>query len=419
MSITTKHYNFDKLKVGILSDMQLSPFSWRDNNQFGKNLVSSLSLLKELDCNFLMIAGDIANLVSKYAYKTFVAKLDEVYGDNKPIMQIIMGNHDYFTLRKNSAQREFFAKHIGCEINTHLVINGYHFIGVSPDCKSMTDGYSSKMEYIEERIQIALKDDMERAKPIFVMTHNGPSFTSYGTHEWGDNRLNAAFKCHPNVVLFSGHVHYSLMDDRSIMQSDYTAINTQSTSYVEMEVGKANGSVPPLAYTTPMVMTMEIGDNEVIIKRHNVLLKKEEYANRAWKLALPLRKESFVYQADRDSDSPRATSSTGICKMKNGHPKLVFSAFECNDIIHSYKVLYSTGEVQYYYSDYYKGESAMVGEIELSLFRLKKGTYTASVYAINCFGKISEDCVSIEGIKVNKKRRYRKVLAPENKFGIL
>lgn len=77
------------------------------------------------------------------------------------------------------------------------------------------------------------------------MTHNQPENTSYGSEDWGDKNLDSVFSKYPNVIDFSGHVHYSLLDERSIWQGAYTVINTQSLSYTELEEGKENGTIPP------------------------------------------------------------------------------------------------------------------------------------------------------------------------------
>lgn len=103
----------------------------------------------------------------------------------------------------------------------------------------------------------------------FVMTHNQPKDTSYGAEDWGDIGLGGVFERHPNVVNFSGHVHYSLLDERSIWQGKYTVINTQSLSYTELEPGKENGTIPPNAEDTPMGYLMTFGEHAIQLHRLN------------------------------------------------------------------------------------------------------------------------------------------------------
>ena len=70
------------------------------------------------------------------------------------------------------------------------------------------------------------------------MTHNQPKDTCYGSEDWGDSSLNEVMSKYPNAVIFSGHSHYSILDERSIWQGDYTVLSTQSLSYTELEAGK-------------------------------------------------------------------------------------------------------------------------------------------------------------------------------------
>ena len=80
--------------------------------------------------------------------------------------------------------------------------------------------------WFEEQIKLALENNDN--KPIFVTTHFPPKNTVYGSQEWGDDTLNEYFKKYPQIINFSGHSHFSLIDERSIYQKDYTAIQTQS-----------------------------------------------------------------------------------------------------------------------------------------------------------------------------------------------
>ena len=42
-------------------------------------------------------------------------------------------------------------------------------------------------------------------------------------------------KPYSNIINFSGHSHFPIIDERSIWQKEFTAIQTGSTSYVELE----------------------------------------------------------------------------------------------------------------------------------------------------------------------------------------
>ena len=90
------------LKVGIIGDTQLISLSYPNELylQYSKNFRKSLEILKENKINVLIIDGDITNVGYAEGYDNFLAQFNSVYGDEKkniPILNLIMGNHDYWT----------------------------------------------------------------------------------------------------------------------------------------------------------------------------------------------------------------------------------------------------------------------------------------------------------------------------------
>ena len=225
----------ERLRIGIISDSQLSPVRRKNETTFRNNLVLSLSVLKKQGCNMIIFAGDIGNMASGFAYDTYKAAFKSVFGEKIPIIQSIMGNHDYYGLRTPENCRRLFTKKIGSSPFTHYTVNGFHFIGVSPDCEKMSDGYRKILPSLKIEIELAKKECGDR--PIFVTTHNCAENTVYGSDDWGDKGLFDLFSQYPNLINFAGHLHYSLLDERSVWQGAFTAFGTQSTSYVELEKG--------------------------------------------------------------------------------------------------------------------------------------------------------------------------------------
>lgn len=45
----------------------------------------------------ILFAGDIGDAGSYFAFKIYKNTIDEVFGDDKPVNQTIMGNHDYWS----------------------------------------------------------------------------------------------------------------------------------------------------------------------------------------------------------------------------------------------------------------------------------------------------------------------------------
>lgn len=397
----TESANF---KVAIISDSQLPPTQAQldEDDTFLINLKNALTVIKNNDVDMILYAGDIGDLGTRFAFQTYMDAIDEVFGEDKPIIQTIMGNHDYWHKSVFTAinHRKAFQQIMGQSPWTHYVVNGYHFIGVSPDCGSMTAGYVIASQWLDEELQKAEADS--NGKPIFVMTHNQPLNTSYGSEDWGDKTLNAVLEKHPNVINFSGHVHYSLLDERSVWQGEYTVINTQSLSYTELEKGKENGTIPPNAAATPMGYIMEFQEDEILLHRINFAdgnMGKEEKVDSVWSFPLPYVNDGrYSFETRKSANqAPVVTDTAGTATLKDGNLELSFTAAEDDDFVHSYKVIIDDKETKYFFSDFYNGIADMQKDVTLTLPAPTDGTkHTFKIYAVDSWDEESTNCITVE-----------------------
>ena len=228
----------------------------------------------------------------------------------------------------------------------------------------------------------------------------------YGSDEWGDKSLYETLKSYPQVVNFSGHSHYSVLDERSIHQEAYTSIQTQSVSYIELETGKENGTIPPNASITPMGYVMDVFPDKFEIHRINfaskygVEGKEEKYS---WILPMSLNKDSFTYTFDARKENnlaPTMTSETGEVVKEEGKTYFSLAAGSDDDFVHSYKMEWSNGENQLYFSDYYNGLDDMAKTSKIEVLNMKKGTYSVKVYAIDTWGAVSSNYTLIENVTI-------------------
>ena len=69
-------------------------------------------------------------------------------------------------------------------------------------------------------------------RPLICIQHPHPKGTCIG--DWAsccdDGQVTEALGSYPNAVVFSGHSHYTLTDERSVWQGGFTSINTSSLS---------------------------------------------------------------------------------------------------------------------------------------------------------------------------------------------
>lgn len=398
-----REFSLPRLRVGVLSDSQLNFSRSRRRSVFERNLLAAFRTMKKLGVTFILFAGDICNTASKAGYRKFVRCLAEGYDGEVPPVMCVMGNHDYY-LRPGTRerQRRLFERELGQNPYAHFVVNGCHFIGASPDCGSMSRGYERILPWLETRLSQAEKDGSGR--PVFVLTHNSPRGTVYGSGEWGDDSLAEIFAKHPRVVNFAGHTHYSPLDPRIMWRGEYTAFGTGSTSYVEMEKGKANGSVPPEAHTAQTGWVLDIEDDSVTVALYNM---KDGRRERPVVNLFPDPAEGY---ACPEADVPVMSAEEGSWREKDGTAEISFPSARG---AHSYRLVYSDGSVQEYFSDFWKGGAAVTGTQTLTLYGKSRGIYQIKVYAVNPFGKTSDCCTVIKNVEIRRKRRYRRRLAPD------
>ena len=113
-------------------------------------------------------------------------------------------------------------------------VKGYDFI--SSEWKDGADGFKEAEAWFT-----ANGSTLDWRKPFFVFTHY-PFRKTTSCSGGGDAYNGDIFKAFPNAVTFSGHCHWTLNDERSIWQGDYTAIAVPSMSYTTVPGGYENGS---------------------------------------------------------------------------------------------------------------------------------------------------------------------------------
>ncbi len=347
------------------------------------------------------------------------------YSKDNPLVQTIMGNHDYWGandgMLTKSSYRKRFEQKLGHSPFTHYVVNGYHFIGASPIQGSPMDNqYATLTKWLDNQIGQAVAADP--AKPVFVTTHNSPSNTVYGSEDWGDKKLYEVFNKYPQVVNISGHLHYSILDERSMWQGDFTAFSTQSVSYTELEMGKVNGTIPPTASSTPMGEIMEFESDRILIKRINFgkfdsqtnTYGIEEKTNMRWELPLPISKDKFIYTNEKRETTniaPTMDGGTGTYYNDGDKTYVTFKAGTDDDFVHSYKLIWNNGKKDFetlYFTDFINGINDMTKEITLQVYSVPKGTYSVKIYAVDSYGKVSSNFVTINSVNVMAEIKYNK-----------
>lgn len=337
----------------------------------------------------------------------------------------VMGNHEYIDggYEDIAGGLEKFLKCSGYEDDDiHFEINDYHFIMLSIDnykSKQATDVYltSTKIEWLKTELNKAVADDPTGEKPIFVFQHVAPANTMLGSNIAWDTNLKTLLDGYPNVVDFSGHTHLPLTDPGSIWQGTFTALQTGSMAYLDLNIaghptyGKGgvvtvdeNGGwfykSSKLAQFSMrnaiMYYICELDENNVLtIKVINALTGNivgdpyvlDSFGDPSGFDYTDARKENSVAPTFKGSDAITVKSTIG------SNVSFSFPQASCKDVVQNYRIDVYEGatlvKTEYRHAGSFWGD-LMPETMNVSFGGLKASTkYTLKIFAVNSFAKES------------------------------
>ena len=416
-----------KLQFGAISDIHQNGTA---NSQYYKKYVSALKQLynisnEELDA--VAIVGDLTDGATRAQWQQAISGYLEVLDPEKVPFIYAMGNHDsqhqytvnfdYFQQMLNHSGKNFFVAL--CDdtpedmykiANYHYEVNGYDFLTVTvenynsgPDCP-----FDAKtLAWLDE--ELAKATEKHPNQPVFVLVHCMIYDTVYGSTlatatsstglGWYSSNLTSTLKKYPQVVTFSGHLHFPLNDERSIMQTDFTSLGCGSVRYMAIE----NGGYEDMKSATVMndcedfsqgLFVQVDGNGAMRIVRMDFM--HQATIREAWIVpaARPDGSHLTKYTKDRnDNTAPEFTGDAEIVLRKvlatSVQTSLKFKSAIDKDIVHHYQIYVfdKNGKTVQSYkilADFYK--HALVEDMneywtkDLRGFNLDS-TYTIEVYA--------------------------------------
>lgn len=389
------------VSFGVVSDTHVTAAKATEQQRLAK----AFQFYSDAGVDTMVVDGDLTDNGAKSEYDTWQAIKDE----NLKIPLIAsMGNHE-----NNSADR--FTAATGNKPNDHKVINGYHFITLSPGSGTLDEetgkgssqgggNYTYAVEWLKKQLDAAVAEDP--AKPVFVFFHHPIRDTFYVSNEWYGSGLDEIFKDYPQAVTFSGHIHSPNNMPTSIWQDGgYTAVNTVTLSYMEMEKGMIYGSVPPNASQIAQGLVVEAQGSKVTIKNYDFLAG--QWIPQTWTFDVA---EQLPYTDEREANAQapyfEEDAVVTVSEIKDDSAKIEFTQAKVpennvGDIVHSYRydfVNIKTGEVVKTFktwSDYYL--QPMPGTMTQTAPDLDPGTsYEVRIYGIDAYQKVSENYISAQ-----------------------
>lgn len=307
----------------------------------------------------VFFAGDFTNRGTPTSMRKFFDIVEDSVR-NDTVVRPILGNHEFYY--NGPATVDDFLTVSGYDSpDAHLELNGYHFILLSAGKGNHGDGYDEAARtWLEKELEKAYSDDRTHSRPIFVFTHHAVKGTVYGSELWYTNDLDGILEEYEQVVHFSGHSHFPINDPRSIWQGKFTALNTGTLSYAEMDLaGIRDGYVWPADHEggydldgrrmteTAQFYIVEV-DSKGSILIHGIDIISGESIMDPLYIPSVSDNRDFTYTDDRrkTADTPEFSDDDAVIveSVNNGEVKLRFTQADCDDTVQHYVAeLYENG----------------------------------------------------------------------------
>ena len=399
-------------RFGIISDTHIDP-DHPLNEKCKENLINTLKSLKSQKIDVLIVAGDSIDSSTDESFEQFIEIYNSIFTNEltNPLLIILMGNHDYYNitgkLEKEEAQNRF-EKYYLQKTLSHLKINNFHFIKWGSNDNEYIKSCSN-FDWINSKIKRAILEDSK--KPIFVITHLNAINTVHLSQYYGFEPIFNTLKNYYQIIHLSGHSHFSLIDERSIWQNQFTSIQTQSTSFIELDYNFENGSVPKdefnnniTAYNNPMGLIFDVNNEKIEVNR--ILFNENKFYGKKWEFKIPFLKEHFMYKFDdrmKNFEYPffnlnqSEFNKINVKKFQNENEKpfyvIYFKQALSDNSIYFYQVCFKGINKNFsncfnYFSDFYLSPSQRRDIIGLRVNKnVPLGKYDVKIFAYDSFEK--------------------------------
>ena len=307
----------------------------------------------------------------------------------------------------------------GANDSRHSVVGGIHFIQINVDNYEWSKGVYlvPTLRWLEAEMAEAAKADP--TKPIFVTSHlaipgtvTGSNLVTTGADDavWACDYIKPILDKYPQAFLLSGHTHFSMNDERDIVQDKFTMMNIGPVHYLISDLGfwnlsEGQGQLIDEYADHPQATLFEVDKNGTTRIRCYDCGRGELIGEPFIVNAPGYRNSLTTYGLDR-ANKPGPTfpaSATIQTTVKDGEVLLSFPRANGNGSqVYYYLVkIYNgsgTPEERKYQTDIFSvaQESEMAATVSISLGKLDTGkTYTVTVTACNVWDKAGDTLTTV------------------------
>lgn len=296
---------FDENNIALtFTNMSDAHVGFQSNDELLRQVLQKAKTLTHNKIDALQFCGDNTQDGKKEQAQRFAEVIRSEFDLTETALINTHGNHDtYWSGCMNVSQ---FVDAYGQDVysfdqadtdprsgNRHVVVKGYHFLSVN------IAQYSGKnfINPVSAATEKWLKDMLDKLiaenpnQYIFVSSHSPAKDTSYGSGEdfkegpWGASKeLAAILRGYKQAILFSGHTHYVINDERNISQVDsYTQIQSGSTSDFYYDTAEYVETLPEDRRSNAQGMLCEV-DNQGCMRIMRYDFKRNQKIKDYWYL---------------------------------------------------------------------------------------------------------------------------------------
>ena len=234
--------------------------------------------------DFFVDCGDVADTYQPEMFQLWRKLYLEVFPDEKtrPDFLMIPAGHDRIGTTWKKGYSDFLKYTGSGSVNPVKTVKGFHFVSIAQ---------KENPAILSQNLATAAKASGD--KPVFVITHYPSMNTTPGSFSssGGDMNYKKILDSYPQAIVISGHTHARLMDERSIWQGTFTAINAGTLAYNDFG-GIAN---PAVRHYSHDAAVCEVFKDRILIRRYNVKTGQELFAGSQWEFPLPFHAGTAPY----------------------------------------------------------------------------------------------------------------------------
>lgn len=363
-------------------------------------MIKTAYSIAEADENYnkldaVVMAGDLTNTGSKDQYVGFYSAISGAIKGDTRFIGVVAKSHDCNRMKREALK--YYSSLTGLPTDSHTIISGFHFIGISASPDSSVHYSAKQIEWLDREISAAVASDPK--KPVFVFQHEHIYNTVYGSYPedgWGVKDFTDVLSKYAQVVDISGHSHYPANDPRAIWQGDFTAINDGGLAYYEFTFEGQHAYHPENSNDMAQCLLVEVNaENSVKVR---VLDLTADTVSAEYFIETPSDKTAFTYSQEERKAAAKAPVFGEEAKLsaavKGKKVTLAVNPAEAEKddkvFLYRFSIKNSAGETvvnEAILSDYYYSLTPKTVSYET---KIDKGIYTATVTAEDVWGKESK-----------------------------